>query len=280
MSLKKQLDALRASDKTPTLAESKRAVRLCLRRPGLRLRLALAILAALSLTVGAVYVVESMFYAVPWRAVSERSPALYHALEALLYLSDAAVVLFLGVPVFHGACRVILSAATGVPLPLATLFDAFSCGRQYRRTLAVTLLCLLSASGAVGIVYGLLRLSLWTGQFSPVAAVLPALLCAGAICVLSVLLSGFFTILPLSCLAPETPVRVLFAASRSLTRGGLTSLWVLRLSLLPHVLLGVLTFGISLIFDGAAYASLTCTLWLGLTPPPAESQTLHSPARK
>lgn len=278
MKIREQLQTLRLSDATPTLAEAKRAARCVLNKKNLRLHLTLAVLATLVLWVGGIYVVECMFYAVPWKTVMDRSPALYHTLEALLYLVDAAIVLFLGLPLSYGTFRVIFSAAGQTVLPLSALFDAFSGSKPYRRALSVTLPCFLLLAVAGGAVYGLLRLFLWIGTFSIPAMILLTFTAAVVFCVFSIWLGGIFVVLPLSCRYPEMPVRTLFVASRRLTHKKLLLLWVFKLSFLAHVFLAILTFGITLIFDGLPFYSLSHILWLGFLPKTSLPETLQDPA--
>ena len=231
----------------------RRRASIALQGNGVRLRLIFTALLTLTFFVAGIYVCECAFYAVPWREVYLDSPAKYELLNSLLYAVDGAVVLFLGLPILHGALCICFASAEGKRLPFSTLFDAFQGASRYFRTLALMLCFVLRYAAPVLIVWAGFALPGRVTSLSPALVWILATIGVLLALALLFLLGRDDAILALSYRHPEYSLRRLFHTSHRMMRGQLRQLALFKLSFVGWAALSVLSFGVLLVLHTLPY---------------------------
>ncbi len=147
--LKRITAPLRPDERSRRIAEAR------LREGDTRLHLILASVLCLSLSLGALYLTELVFLPLPWQALYDRDPSLYHLLDAFCYALEVAFVILIILPLVFGTARIFHATAEGDRLALSELFSPFRSGRSYRRAMLVMLLWTLPRLFAGLLIYGL-----------------------------------------------------------------------------------------------------------------------------
>lgn len=222
-----------------------------LRRPGVRMGMLLSTLLFLSVWIGTIYLVENTWYALDWVKLYDRSETLYHALDILLYVVDALIIVFCGLPLIPGWIRYMHLAASGTTPPFSIMFYAYANRKAYRRAMLLTLgilwrpVVLLAAFAAVTWL-SMLAFSL-PGALGYVLMIILALSAAAILIFGSIRIAGVTLAAFLDTNHPTASLRTVFSRSGAMLRGKHIEIWLLALSLLPHVILGILTFGVYMI---------------------------------
>ena len=221
-------------------------------RPGVRMGMLLSTLLFLSVWIGTIYLVENTWYALDWVKLYEISEPLYHALDILLYVVDGLIVLFCGIPLIPGWIRYMYLAANGSTPPFSIIFATYANRKSYRRAMLLTLgmlwrlLALLAVFAAVTLL-SMLAFSL-PGALGYVLMIILALSAAAILIFGSIRLAGLTIAVFLDINHPTAPLRTIFLRAKTLLRGKHIEIWLLELSLLPHVILGLVTIGVYMIF--------------------------------
>ena len=223
-----------------------------LRRPGVRMGMLLSSLLFLSVWVGSIYLVENTWYALDWVKLYQNSESLYHVLDVLLYVVDGLVILFFGIPLIPGWIRYMLLAATGTTPPFSILFYAYANRKIYRRTMLLTFgmlwrVVLVLAAFALATLLAILVFAL-PGVLGYTLMVILAVAAAAILIFGSIHLAGTTMVIFLDINHPTASVRTILSRAKALLRGEKSDLWLTELFLFPHVLLGVLTFGVYMTF--------------------------------
>ena len=223
-----------------------------LRRPGVRMGMLLSTLLFLSVWVGSIYLVENTWYALDWVKLYQNSKTLYHVLDILLYVVDGFVILFFGIPLIPGWIRYMMLAATGTTPPFSILFYAFANRKTYRRAMLLTFGMLWRVVLAVAVFALVTLLAILTlalpGVLGYALMVLLAVAAAAILIFSSIYLAGTTMAIFLDINHPSATVRTILSRSKALLRGKKSDLWLTELFLFPHVLLGILTFGVYMTF--------------------------------
>lgn len=232
-----------------------------LRLNGVRMGMVLATILFMTLWIISIYLVENTWYAIDWLTVYAQSQPLYDFLDILLYIADGLIVFFICLPLLYGWIRYMYLAATGVVPPYSILFTAFSSARAYFRSLGIVLLFILQSSlplllfgGAITLTYlCYIQATIWGYLLCPLCAIVGiALLILG-----TVANAGASLVFILDINHPSLPVLRLFRRAHHLRRGTRFQVWLLGLSFLPHVILGIISLGLSLLFHAIPLQFIT-----------------------
>ncbi|MBQ7337765.1 MAG: hypothetical protein IJW40_04830 [Clostridia bacterium] len=223
-----------------------------LSRPGIRMSMILATLLFISVWIGTLYLVENTWLALDWSGLYESSPLLYSALDILLYLVDGLIVIFLCIPLAYGWFRFMYLAAGGVTPPYSVLFTAFGNQTIYLRSLALMLRLLLRCAiplliFAAAAVIAFLFFTLG-GVFGIFLMVIFSVLAAVALLLGTLYNAGVTLVIFLDINHPDLSVKTLFAQAKQLLEKKKAELWLMELTLIPWLLLGLVTIGTVLIF--------------------------------
>ena len=247
--------------RAPAARSVKKHAQDILSRPGVRMGYVLSTILLLTTWIGSIYLVENTWYALDWIALYEASPLAYNLLDALVYVLDAIVIVFLGLPLLYGWLRYVSLASTGTTPSLSLLFTPFGQKHDYMRSLAVTL-CL-----AAHLVLLLLPCALfgalcffcavWGGVIGWLLAVLLGILALAALIGATLGNAGMLLVVFLDINHPALTVRELLALAHRYRKGKRFELWLLGLSLIPQFLLGLLTIGTLLLFHAIPLALIS-----------------------
>ena len=222
-----------------------------LHRPGVRMGMLLSTLLFLSVWIATIYLVENTWYALDWVKLYENHEPLYHTLDILLYVVDGLIVLFCCVPLIPGWMRYMLLTATGTTPPFSILFYAYANRKSYRRAMLLTFgilwrIVALLAVFALTSVLAMLAFIL-PGALGYVLMVILAISAAAVLIFGSIQLAGTSMVIFLDINHPTAPLRTIFSRTKAMLRGKKSEIWLTELTLLPHILLGILTFGVYMI---------------------------------
>ena len=240
--------------------------------PGLRLHVIVATLIFLTMWVGGLYMVENAWYALNWSAIYKQNEALYAFVDTLFYLTDGLFIVFGGLPLVYGYARYLVHSATGVLPPLSALFYAFGNRARYFRSLWLMIRLLLRYTLWLGIVV----LSVFLAQAIQRAW-------GNALVYLLAPFIGVYTVVGsigigigdaiflLDINHPEYTVNEVFRASRIALRPQLLQTWLLKVTLIHHWLIGILSLGTLLLFHSLPYCLFTqqYAVWSILCEEPA-----------
>lgn len=232
-----------------------------LRQPGVRMGMVLTSILFLTLWIATIYLVENTWYAVDWLATYAKNPQLYKILDWALYVVDGLVILFVCLPLTYGWIRYMYLAATGAVPPYSIMFAAFANARVYFRTLSIALIFLLQAALPFLLFGGAVALAYLCYNRAALLYYLLCVLCAvvgTALLILGTIANaGSSLIFILDINHPTDSIPRLLRRSRLLCKGRRPEIWLLELSFLPHLIPGVLSLGISLLFHAIPLQMIT-----------------------
>lgn len=229
--------------------------------PGVRMSMILATMCFLTFWVGTLYLIENTWYAINWNTLYGISQPLYYLCNGLVYLTDAAVVVLIGLPLSYGWFRYLFLAATAALPPYSVLFSAFGSKRLYWRSIAVTIRCLLRVALPYAAAWVLVKIAQWTAAFGGVVGgilmVLFAVAAGLALFIGTLVNAGATVVFYLDIRHEDESIGTLFARARAQRQGRRVELWLCCLSLLPTFCLGILSLGILLLYHAVPCAAVT-----------------------
>ena len=247
-------------------AQCKRRAREILAIDGLRLNLILCALLYLTFFVGAIYMAECAFSAVPWAELYESNILLHFVWLAFLFAVEGCVLLFVLLPMSYGAAMVFHGAAMGRKEPLSLLFFAFGSARSYRRAFGVMFRLLLLPAAALGI--GAVAVLAVKGTAKTWLMPLVFFVAALLFLAVSLFCCRDDAVLALAYRTPDARVGDLFIASHKQTRSAWIRLFRFKLSFLLWALLSVATLGLLMILHALPYFTIAHTLFVGVADDP------------
>ncbi len=249
----------RLDDALPDVRQAKRIASLVLRTDGLRLHLVWAALICLVLGGGGLYLIESVFFVVPWVELYNDSPALFRLFDALYTVVDIGYIVLIVLPLIYGLSRVLYAAADGHLLPLSSLFDAFSCGKRYLRAIAVMTAKVLPRALVAALIVAIFR----TAQsVSSLIGTLLLWLLALLVLAIAAWVLGFDDALLTLAMKNETMgIFKLYRTSLRLCAPRLFRIVRFKLSFWLWGLASLATLGVLLFAHALPYYALTHTVW-------------------
>ena len=243
----------------PDVRQAKRIALLTLRTDGLRLHLVWAALLCLVLGGGGLYLIESVFAVVPWVELYNNSPTLFQLFDALYTAVDISYLVLIVLPMIYGLVRVLYAAADGQRVPLSALFDAFSCGKSYGRSIAIMAAKVLPRSLAAALLVTLCRAA--RDASSLIGALLLWLLAFAVLAITALVLGFDDALLPLAIKNEAPGVFKLYRTSLRLCAPRLFRILRFKLSFLLWGLASLATLGVLLFAHALPYFTLTHAVW-------------------
>ena len=225
-------------------ARSRRIAEAQLRESGTRMRLILASVMCLALSLGTVYLTELALAPVPWQLLYDETPSLYALFDMLYYALEIAALVLIALPLLFGTARVFAATSRGERPSLSEMFSPFNSGRSYLRAVLVMLSLAIPRLVAI-----LLIRALWLAAEGR-ATLIRLLLYALAVTVffaVSFLLTLDDAVLPLALGDESLSLRALWRRSTRIRIDGMMERLRFKLGYLGYFVLSVLSLGTLLI---------------------------------